>query len=179
MSSMVKCQHCNIQLREDRCKKHHAKLHFNLPFNLMYYKEDVEMVTDQNTDEVDAQKLQSKSVDNLQPSIVENEMEKNSVHVRCEQCQNIMPADAMGNHVKRKHSPGPGISSYPSNITFSSRQEKTAEPIGIPYMTKPQEPLDNENESLYNIQVTADQLLKLFRQQKVYTKRGALRLTDL
>lgn len=137
------------------------------------------MVTDQIADEVDAQKVDNKSVDNPTPSKVENEMENQSVHVRCEQCQNFMPADAMGSHVKRKHSPGPVVSSYPSNVAFSSRQEKKAEPCGIPFMTKPQETLENESESLYNIQVTADQLLKLFRQQKIYTKRGALRLTDL
>lgn len=177
---MVKCQHCDIQLREDRCKKHHAKVHSDLPFNLMYYKEDIEMVAGHSTDEVDAQKLESKGFDNFFPSSkIENEMEKGSVHVRCEQCQNIMPAVAMGSHVKRKHSPGPDKSSYPSNVAFSSRQEKLVEPIGIPAMTKPQEIFDSENESLYNIQVTADQLLKLFRQQKVYSKRGTLRLADL
>lgn len=176
MSAFVKCQHCDIPLREDRCKKHHAKVHSNLPFNLMYYKEDLEMVTGQNADEVDAQKVENKRVDDVMPLKVENEA---LVHVRCEQCQNVMPADAMDNHVKRKHSPGPVVSSYPSNVAFSSQPEKTAEPFGIPFMTKPQETVDNENESLYNIQVTADQLLKLFRQQKVYSKRGTLRLTDL
>lgn len=179
MSALVKCQHCAIQLRENRCKKHHAKVHSDLPFNLMYFKKDVEMIADQIADEVDTQKVDNKSVDNPTPSKVENEMEKELVHhVRCEQCQNVMPADAIGNHVKRKHSPGPGVSSYPSNIPFLSGQEKKAEPCGIPFMIEPQKILENESESLYNIQVTADQLLKLFRQQKVYSKRGTLRLTD-
>lgn len=178
MSAMVKCQHCDIQLREDRCKKHHAKVHSNFPFNLMYYKEDIELITHQTADEVDGEKCENKIVEKLTPSNVEHEMEKESVHVRCEQCQNIMPADAIGNHVKRKHSPGPSVSSYPSNVAFLLRQEKKAEPFRVPFMTMPPKTFDNETESLYNIQVTADQLLKLFRQQKVYSKHGTLRLTD-
>lgn len=102
MSSYSRCLQCDAVIRDDCCKKHHTKCHIESQFSLTNYKSEQEPATRQESNNDDDVKM--KLFDDETMVLDTETKTPNLTHIRCKYCFNLMPADVMDSHVKRKHS---------------------------------------------------------------------------
>lgn len=177
MSTLWQCTLCNVKIREDRCKKHHSKVHPEIPFKLTNYISDdpqsaLQMVNNTAFFGGELQKDENQIEQTDDVTMVETE--KNLVHIKCNLCGNMMPSYTMENHITRKHGRSAGIDDVDTIKTMVDQPKSE-----MIQMTKSLDGMkSNVEPTTYTIDVTAEQLIKLFQKQQIVSQFGRLRLKD-